>query len=333
MEMEQRPFGDTGLTVTPIGLGLAALGRPAYINLGHGTDLGESRDIAGVAHHAHSVLSAAWEGGIRYFDVARSYGRGEHFLSEWLVDSGLSPRDVTVGSKWGYIYVGDWEVDAAEHEVKDHSLATLHHQYAESRGILGAYLDLYQIHSATFDSGVLEDRAVLAELCALRDEGIVVGLTLSGEEQSAVLRRALELEVDGRSPFRAVQATWNLLETSAAGALAEAHEVGWGVIVKEAVANGRLTHRNDADDFGTQRRILRRAADRHGVGMDALVLAAALARPWADVVLSGAATPEQLRSNLEARAVEMDEETQEELELLAEPPARYWAVRDQLQWT
>jgi aryl-alcohol dehydrogenase-like predicted oxidoreductase len=32
-------LGSTGLAVSPIGLGLAALGRPGYITLGHGSDL------------------------------------------------------------------------------------------------------------------------------------------------------------------------------------------------------------------------------------------------------------------------------------------------------
>ena len=36
---------------------------------------------------------------------------------------------------------------------------------------------------------------------------------------------------------RAVQATWNVLEPSAGPALADAHVQGWGVIVKEALAN------------------------------------------------------------------------------------------------
>ena len=49
-------------------------------------------------------------------------------------------------------------MDAEVHEVKDHSLAALARQAAESRELLGDHLDLYQVHSATLDSGVLEDR-------------------------------------------------------------------------------------------------------------------------------------------------------------------------------
>jgi aryl-alcohol dehydrogenase-like predicted oxidoreductase len=59
------------------------------------------------------------------------------------------------------------------------------------------------------------------------------------------------MRVDGVRLFDAVQATWNLLEPSAGPALAEAHAAGLGVIVKEALANGRLTDRND--DPGSRR--------------------------------------------------------------------------------
>ena len=63
-----------------------------------------------------------------------------------------------------------------------------------------------------------------------------------------------------------------------------------------------------------------------------LSLAAALARPWADVVLSGAATIEQLRSNLAASAVEWDDRIGERLHPLAEDPEEYWAGRSRLPW-
>jgi aryl-alcohol dehydrogenase-like predicted oxidoreductase len=73
-----------------------------------------------------------------------------------------------------------------------------------------------------------------------------------------------------------------------------------GVIVKEALANGRLTDRNRDPDFAARRALLAREAERLGATVDALALAAVLAQPWADVVLSGATTVAQLRSNLRA---------------------------------
>jgi aryl-alcohol dehydrogenase-like predicted oxidoreductase len=309
-------LGRSGLQVSRLGLGLAALGRPGYINVGHGGDLAGRTQIADLERHAHALLDAAYEAGIRYFDAARSYGRAEAFLASWLERRGLAPGTVSVGSKWGYTYTAGWRVDAHRHEIKDLSVATLRRQLAESRDLLGSYLRLYQIHSATLESGVLDDRAVLDELGRLRDTGLAIGLTVTGARQAETIERALEIDV-----FDTVQATWNLLERSAGPILADAHEAGLGVIVKEALANGRLTARGDIP-------ALQERAERRGVAPDALALAAVLAQPCADVVLSGAATVDTLQSNLKARELESDPE----LEGLAEDPARYWDERAALPW-
>jgi aryl-alcohol dehydrogenase-like predicted oxidoreductase len=326
--VQPRPLGATGLTVTPVGLGLAALGRPAYIDLGRATDLGPDRSVEALERRCHQVLDAAFAAGVRYLDAARSYGRAEEFLASWLTTRGLAPSGLTIGSKWGYTYVGDWRLNADTHEVKDHSLAALTRQTAETRALLDDHLDLYQIHSATLDSGVLEDQAVLAELTRLHDEGLVIGLSSSGPAQAATIRRALKLTEDGAAPFASVQATWNLLEPSAGPALAEASQAGWGVIIKEAVANGRLTPHGHGRETDT----LTRIAARHDVGVDAVALAAVLANPWADVVLSGAVTPTQLESNLAALQIEFDPGELEELTTLAEPPDQYWQERATLPW-
>jgi aryl-alcohol dehydrogenase-like predicted oxidoreductase len=323
-----RRLGSTRLEVTPLGLGLAALGRPAYIDLGRAADLGADRRVEALEHRCHLVLDAAWAAGVRYLDAARSYGRAEAFLASWLRSRGLAPAAVTVGSKWGYAYVGGWRLDAEVHEVKDHSLAALRRQYGESRALLGAHLDLYQIHSATLESGVLEDRAVLAELAGLRTEGLAVGLSVSGPRQGEVVRRALEVEVDGVALFDTVQATWNPLEPSAGPALAEAAAGGLGVIVKEALANGRLSPHGG----GAPLAAVGRVAARHGTGVDAVALAAALANPWAGVVLSGAVGAGQLAANLDAARLRLDPAELEELRALAAPAERYWAERARLPW-
>jgi aryl-alcohol dehydrogenase-like predicted oxidoreductase len=63
-----------------------------------------------------------------------------------------------------------------------------------------------------------------------------------------------------------------------------------------------------------------------------VALAAALARPWASVVLSGAATEAQLQSNLNAEAIPWDDEAEALIGALAEDPAAYWQTRAQLVW-
>jgi len=333
--MQQSTFGKSGLTVTPIGLGLAALGRPGYINLGHADDLEHNYEIAAMQSHTYQVLDAAWENGVRYFDAARSYGRAESFLGAWLADRRIKPIQVSVGSKWGYRYSADWQVEVEEgsaHEVKEHSMAMFQLQMLESRAFLGDHLDLYQIHSATLESKVLENEELLEELAGLREGGILIGLTVSGEKQAQVIERALEIEIDGKRLFSSVQATWNLLERSTTAILNAAHQAGVGVIIKEALANGRLTSLNRDSAFAEKRERLDRMASELDTTIDALALAAVLRQPFVDVVLSGAARVEHLESNLKALEVMWSDWMAEETADLVEDPQQYWHIRSQLAW-
>jgi aryl-alcohol dehydrogenase-like predicted oxidoreductase len=304
-----------------MGLGLAALGRPGYINLGHASDLAERTPVASLERLMHSVLDAAYERGVRYFDAARSYGLAESFLAAWLQSRGLGPGEVSVGSKWGYTYVANWQVGAAVNEVKDLSVGALRRQLAESLELLGANLRLYQIHSATLESGVLENRAVLDELARLRASGVSIGLTVTGPRQAETIDRALEV-----GGFDTVQATWNLLEQGAGSALKAAHEAGVGVIIKEPLANGRLTARGDMSELAD-------TASKAGITPDALALAVVLAQPWADVVLSGAAGVQEVESNISALALHPESQLVERLlDTIHQDSASYWQIRAGLPW-
>jgi aryl-alcohol dehydrogenase-like predicted oxidoreductase len=273
----------------------------------------------------HAVLDAAAEAGVRYVDAARSYGRAEPFLRGWL-DSRPAGDGLVVGSKWGYRYVGDWRLDASVHEVKDHSVEAFRAQSAESLALLGPWLALYQIHSVTADGPVLGDAAVLDELARLRDRGVRIGVTVSGPAQAEAVRRALGIERGGAPLFATVQATWNLLERSVEAALREAHEAGRGVIVKEPLANGRLGPGGDAAGTGPVAELARSLASTP----DAVAIAAALAQPWADVVLLGAVTVGQLESNLAAAELDLAPGT---LPPMAEESSAYWRRRAGLRWT
>lgn len=306
--------------MSELGLGLAAVGRPAYITLGRAGDLGADRSVEALRARAWEVLDAAYTAGVRWFDAARSYGRAEEFLAGWLRRRGIVPGSVTVSSKWGYAYVGGWRLDADVHERKRLDAEQLRRQLAETRALLGEHLSLYQIHSATLESGVLEDRDVLALLAELRGSGVAVGLSTTGPHQGATIERALELDA-----FDAVQATWNLMERSVGAALAQAHAAGLRVLVKEGVANGRL-----AGDAAPAE--LRDVARELGVGPDAVALAAALAQPWASVVLSGAVSPEMVSSNLRAGEVRWSEELDARLAPLVRDPETYWGERGALPW-
>lgn len=306
-----------------LGVGLAAIGRPAYINLGRSDELGADRSVDELRVVSWAVLDAAYAAGVRWVDAARSYGRAEEFLAGWLADR--RHGDVVVSSKWGYAYVGDWRLDAPVHEVKEHSLARFTSQLAETRGLLGNRLGLYQVHSLTADSPLFGDRDLQHALVRLAEHGVRVGFSTSGAAQADTVRRALELTAHGQPVFTAVQSTWNLLETSVGPALAQARAGGALIMIKEAMANGRLAVQPPET--------VAKIAARHQVGPDAIALAAALAQPWADLVLLGSAGVDQVHSNLAATEVALDAAELDELRALAEPPADYWRERAALPWT
>ena len=306
--------------LAPLGLGLAALGRPAYITEGRDDDLGGDRSVEALRARAHAMLDAAWARGIRFVDAARSYGLAEEFLGSWLAAHPERRADLTIESKWGYEYVGGWRMDADVHERKEHSLAMFERQWPETLAALGGAPDVYLVHSLTPDSPALADRALLGRLRGLAASGIRVGVSTSGPRQGEALDAARTLP---DSPFTAVQATWNLLEPSAGPALARAHDAGWLVVVKEAVANGRLTPAGAGPSAAA-------LASARGASLDAVAIGAARAQPWADVVLSGAVTPEQLDANLASGATVTDAAA---LPDLAEDPESYWDARSARPWT
>jgi aryl-alcohol dehydrogenase-like predicted oxidoreductase len=101
------------------------------------------------------------------------------------------------------------------------------------------------------------------------------------------------------------------------------------VIVKEGVANGRLTPRGREP---VVREVLDPIAARHGVTADGVALAAVLAQPWADVVLSGAATVAHLHANLRAFDVRLTPRDRDALDGVAEQTDPYWDHRGDLPW-
>ena len=138
----------------------------------------------------------------------------------------------------------------------------------------------------------------------------------------------MRIERNGQRLFDTVQATYNLLETSAGKTLELAHHEGMGIIIKEALANGRLTERNTNPNFADKLLRLNHYAEHYGTNLDAFAIAFVLQQPWADMVLSGAATVEQLRSNVKA----LDIATLLDIEDFSESSEKYWQERSKLQW-
>ena len=96
-------LGSSKYLVSRIGLGLAALGRPGYINIGHSTDLKKNYSIENMKKRTHKMLEKAIQLDINYFDVAQSYGKGEEFLSSWL--NANPDQDIINLTIFEYLYI------------------------------------------------------------------------------------------------------------------------------------------------------------------------------------------------------------------------------------
>ena len=209
-------------------------------------------------------------------------------------------------------------------------------QVKETKEHIGPYLNLYQVHSATFDSGILTNTDVHEALHKCRTEnGWSIGLSVSGPQQDELIREAMNIRVkstnNGERLFDSVQCTYNILEQRPSKALCEAHEAGMDIIIKEGLANGRAL-RHPA---------LLELSNKLGCcEPDALALGAILAQPFQPRVLSGAVTGEQLRSNLSSLDVqEKLTSTNDGKEILQQlmkeccmDSETYWKDRSALKW-
>ena len=309
-----------------IGLGLAALGRPGYINIGHDNDLGSDKSKASMRDYCHQVLDFAYSNGVRYFDTARVYGDAEEFLSSWIRKQ--SQFNGFVGSKWGYEYLANWEVNADKHERKDHSAAFLKQQWVETRMNLGKNVDLYHIHSVTPDSSVLDDPTVIKELESIKKNGLEIGISTSGPEQKKTIEKFLKIN-EKLKLFSFLQSTVNILEQSCIPILKEAHNQKINIIAKEVFSNGLLTNANK-DYHQEQLQNLQNIAKEIDLTLEQISYLWVYQLPFIKIILTGASTVSQLQENL--NCLKKLNTTIPNLDNLNLSVEDYWSTRKSLSW-
>ena len=309
-----------------IGLGLAALGRPGYINIGHDNDLGSDKSKASMRDYCHQVLDFAYSNGVRYFDTARVYGDAEEFLSSWIRKQ--SQFNGFVGSKWGYEYLANWEVNADKHERKDHSAAFLKQQWVETRMNLGKNVDLYHIHSVTPDSSVLDDPTVIKELESIKKNGLEIGISTSGPEQKKTIEKFLKIN-EKLKLFSFLQSTVNIFEQSCIPILKEAHNQKINIIAKEVFSNGLLTNANK-DYHQEQLHNLQNIAKEIDLTLEQISYLWVYQLPFIKIILTGASTISQLQENL--NCLNKLNTTIPNLDNFNLSVDDYWSTRKSLSW-
>jgi aryl-alcohol dehydrogenase-like predicted oxidoreductase len=279
---------------------------------------------------AMTVLDEAYGQGVRYFDTAPGYGLAEKWLIEWLGNQ--NDHTIELATKWGYTYVANFDPAAAVHEVKEHSLRKLNEQWEQSQHLL-PYLTTYQIHSATLETGVLRNTEILNRLADLRDQhDLRIGLTASGENQCAILEEALSIEIGGRALFEAYQVTYNILDQSVGALAKQLSGQGKRLIIKEALANGRLFPNPGFPHYQQLYDVLSGLAEKYQVGIDAVALRFCVDALAPDKVLSGAAVPEHLTANLKVQSFGLTASELATLTAFVIPAKVYWHERKTLNW-
>jgi len=311
-----------------LGLGTAALGRPQYINIR--TKNIQKTDLATFRKHSFSVLEEAYALGVRYFDTAPGYGLAEALILEWLQTK--NDPTIEIATKWGYTYTANFDKNAIIHEVKEHSLAKLNAQWEFSKQLL-PYLKVYQIHSATIATGVLENSKVLERLASLKKEhNLKIGLTTTGKNQAEVIKKALNITVDGASLFDLFQVTYNFLDQSLLEIIEEIIHENKSIIIKEALANGRVFRNESYPYYNKMYEVLEGISKKHNVGVDAISLKYCEQTVPNSIVLSGASTNVQLKQNLQLNTFSLSHNEIELLNSFKIAPEFYWKERKQLIW-
>lgn len=312
------------MTKTQLGLGMAAIGRPEYINIRTETNIDKTETA--FYTNAMQVLDAAYQNGIRYFDTAPSYGKGELFLSDWVKKNPYI--DLVLGTKWGYTYVANWQLGFnGAHEIKEHSQTKLKEQWLISQKLFSK-IDFYQVHSATFESGILENRDVLNQLTHIQQQ-TQIGITTTGVDQSEVIKHALEIKLNSKMIFESFQVTYNILEQSTFEVIKEAKQKGKKIIIKEALANGRIFNAKKYPEVYKQ---LNQLSLKYQVGIDAIALRFVIDSLQPDFVLSGASNVFELNQNVQALHFNLTPTEINQLQHLAINPEVYWQERKALHW-
>ncbi|CAH8282187.1 aryl-alcohol dehydrogenase-like predicted oxidoreductase [Mariniflexile fucanivorans] len=311
-----------------LGLGMAAIGRLHYINVR--TNTVAKSDVNELKANGFKVLDEAYNLGVRYFDTAPGYGLAEDLLIEWLTTK--NDKSIKVATKWGYTYTANFDKNATVHEVKEHSISKLKEQWQVSKKLL-PFLTTYQIHSATLETGVLENESVLNELAYLKSEfNLKMGISTTGENQVEVIKKALDVVVEGKSLFDTFQSTYNILDQSILSIADTLKQEGKKLILKETLANGRIFRNSNYPKYADFYNVLESLSKKYGVGVDAIALQFCAKTIPESMVLSGASTVTQLQENLKVGLFVLTEDELNQLKSFEVKPTWYWNERKELQW-
>jgi aryl-alcohol dehydrogenase-like predicted oxidoreductase len=212
----RRPIADTGLLVSPIGLGTVKLGRDQGVKYPNGFTIPNDQQ-------ALSLINLARELGINLIDTAPAYGNSEERLGNLLKGQ---RQDWVICSKVGEEYIdGQSSFHFDEASVKasiDRSLKRLHTDY----------IDMVLVHSDGNDVDIIEQYGILEVLNTIKQQGKIRATGMSTKTVAGGILAAQQSDC--------VMATYNLNYTDEKPVLDYCAEHNKAVLIKKALASGHL---------------------------------------------------------------------------------------------
>lgn len=216
IEHLRKPVADTGVAISPVGLGTVKLGRNEQVKYPKAFKIPDDRD-------ALNLLALARDLGINLLDTAPAYGNSEARLGKLINDQRHS---WVICTKVGETFEkGQSKFDFTPEHIR--------FSITRSMKRLGTdYLDMVLVHSSGDDVAIIRRYGCLEVLADLKREGQVLA---SGMSTKTVEGGLLALEQSD-----CAMVTWNLNEQSEQGVLDYAKEHSKAIIVKKALASGHL---------------------------------------------------------------------------------------------
>ena len=218
MTVRKRQLGNTGIEITPIGLGCWQFCRSGFGRLYWNSPPQDE---------INNIIKMALDGGISWFDTAEAYGSGksEQALSKALIKAGKSSSDVVIATKWLPVLRTAKNITRTISK-RQHCLSPFE-------------IDLYQIH---FPNSFSSIEAQMNAMATLVKEGKIhaVGVSNFSAEQMRQAHTALEKH---GMPLASTQVRFNLLDRmiEKQGVLDTAKELGITIIAYSPLAQGLLT--------------------------------------------------------------------------------------------
>lgn len=299
---EYRRLGNSGLSVSVVGLGCNNLGRANTA-----TESQEGTD---------AVVHAALDAGVTFFDVADTYGRAPG-LSETMLGKALAGRrdEAVVATKFGMDMRGANGRDFGARGSRSYIIRAAE---ASLRRLGTDRIDLYQFHTPDPLTPIGETLSALDDLVS---SGKVRYIGHSNRAGWQIAEAEFVARAAGGARFISTQNHYNLLDRRAELEVIPAAEAyGIGVLPYFPLANGLLTGKYSPDtapagtrlshtrthlvhdaDWGQLRRFSA-FADQRGLSEIQVAFSWLAAQPSVSSVIAGATRPEQVSQNAAAAA-------------------------------